>query len=207
MLEAMKSCVCLIFQAAPRKTIQYAVCKAIAAILFPVNVILIEKCINSMERASYQEFWLMFLAFGISAFALVGTEHRGRVADMEFAQEFTDVYLPRVIDRLSSIRYGYFEDEKAADVLSRLSGDPASALTGLFRKLVDCIALLIRLYGAALIYFRLSECPCFYCWRSRSTSESFPREKWSDCSRQRPRRRGSWGIWAICCAGRTPSSI
>ena len=156
MLEAMKSCVCLIFQAAPRKTIQYAVCKAIAAILFPVNVILIEKCINSMERASYQEFWLMFLAFGISAFALVGTEHRGRVADMEFAQEFTDVYLPRVIDRLSSIRYGYFEDEKAADVLSRLSGDPASALTGLFRKLVDCIALLIRLYGAALIYFRLS---------------------------------------------------
>ena len=82
MYKTMKACFCLIFQAVPGKALKYVGCKAAAALLFPVNVVLIEKCISSMEMASYQEFWLMFLALGICAFALVGTEHRGRVADM-----------------------------------------------------------------------------------------------------------------------------
>ena len=156
MYRTMKSCFCSIFQAVPGKAMRYMGCKAIAAILFPANVVLVERCISSMEGAFYREFWLTFPAFLLCAFVLVVTEHCGRVADMEFTQEFTDAYMPKVIHRLTGIRYGYFEDEKAADVLSRLNGDPAAALTGLFKKMVDCIALLIRLYGAALIYFRLS---------------------------------------------------
>ena len=104
MYRTMKSCFCSIFQAVPGKAMRYMGCKAIAAILFPANVVLVERCISSMEGAFYREFWLTFPAFLLCAFVLVVTEHCGRVADMEFTQEFTDAYMPKVIHRLTGIR-------------------------------------------------------------------------------------------------------
>lgn len=86
MYRTMKSCFCSIFQAVPGKAMRYMGCKAIAAILFPANVVLVERCISSMEGAFYREFWLTFPAFLLCAFVLVVTEHCGRVADMEFTQ-------------------------------------------------------------------------------------------------------------------------
>ena len=156
MYWTMKCCLGVLFGCAFRKAIHYIGSSILAAMLFPVNVILIERCIGYMEKDSYQEFWLTLALFASCSFVLVWTEYRKRVLDVELSHEFAERCMPEIADRLNRVRYSFFDDAKAADALSRLGDDPAAAMTGLFKKIIDCISLLIRLYGAAFIYFRLS---------------------------------------------------
>ena len=149
-------CFAIIFRYVPWKAVRYAGSNTLAAILFPVNVILIEQCISCMESRLYPRFWLVLLLFILCSFFLVWIEHRRRVIDSEFVQELTNKCIPEVINKMNRMRYSYFDDAKSADILSRLTGDPAVAIAGVYKKLIDCAALLIRLYGVALIYFRLS---------------------------------------------------
>lgn len=151
----IRSCYHFIFRLMPRKAAEYLGTSVAEAILFPLNVFLIERCISYMEGASYQRFWPAFCLLVFCSVILLWIQNRMRVLDVEFTQEFTDKCMPEVIGKLNRIHYYYFEDARAADTLSRMGGDPASALTGLFQKSASCIALLIRLYGTALIYFRL----------------------------------------------------
>ena len=156
MYKTMRECFYSIFKYAPRKAMQYTGYSIVAAVLFPINVLLIERCIDSMETGAFQAFMLAFLFLMICSLAAVYIEHCRRVVDTELSQEFTRAYMPKVIQKLTQMRYSYFDDEKAADTLSRINGDPANSLVGLFKKGIDCIALLIRIYGVAFIYFKLS---------------------------------------------------
>lgn len=109
-----------------------------------------------MEKGSLQIFTYGFLIFMICSFITVYMEHCKRVADEELSQEFAKSYMPKVIQKLIKMRYSYFDDEKAANTLSRIKGNPANAFVSLFKKGIDCISLLIRIYGVAFLFFQLS---------------------------------------------------
>ena len=139
--------------------LRYTVYSILTAILFPLNVVLIERCISLMEQSRERGYaqallWLAFLTAG--SLCAVWLEHGKRVSDVALSQELMRSCTPELIWKWNHIRYEYYEDARAADTISRMGSDPSGAIAGIFKKVIECAALFIRLFGTAVIYFRLS---------------------------------------------------
>lgn len=158
-LKSLKKVLQTVLRYAGRSAWQYMIYSILAAILVPVNVLLIERCIHRMEQSSGQGyaaamFWLVLLAAG--ALCTVWLEHKCRVADVKLSQDLMRSCTPHLVEKFVRMRFEYYENPEAADTISRMGQDPSGAIAGVFKKVINCAALIIRLFGSALIYFKLS---------------------------------------------------
>ena len=141
---------------APKEACRYLLFSYAAAILTPLGLYLIEACICCVEQGDMRGFAWSFTGLALCFFAGVVAEHEKRIADAEFTEAMVKQGEQEVIRRLCRIRYSWFEDARAADTMSRMKNSPMGAVSGVCKKAVDCSALVIRLLGTALLYFRLS---------------------------------------------------
>ena len=141
---------------APKEACRYLLFSYASAILTPIGLFLIETCIRYVEQGDMQSFAWGFAGLASCFFAGVLAEHEKRIADAEFTEAMVKQGEQEVIHRLCRIRYSWFEDARAADTMSRMKNSPMGAVAGVCKKAADCSALIIKLLGTALLYFRLS---------------------------------------------------
>ena len=156
MVQNIKQCVQMIRTFAPREALQYAVRSMLLALATPLLAVLIERCINTVVGMSRTEFLLYFSLLTVISFASVWLEHFKRTASVALTECLVEKCTPKIIDKLNVMRYSYFDNAATADIMERVSRNPVEALAQLYKTIITCIALAIRIFSVALLYFQLS---------------------------------------------------
>lgn len=146
----------MIYVNAFREALQYTVCSILLALSTPVSALLIEGCINAVADGTKSMFYMDFLTLAIVLIASVWTSHVKRVAGVMLNERLNKNCTPQIVDKLNCMQYFYFDDASAADTLERISRNPTDALAQLYKVLITCVALAIRIFGVVFLYCKLS---------------------------------------------------
>ena len=156
MQNNIKTCIKIIRKFAWYESIKYAVCSIFLALLTPLIALLIEWCVNSIEHNQNQYFLICFSLFSVFSFLLVWLGHYRRKINIILTETLEKNFTPCIIDKLNCICYSYFDDANVADIMNQISNNPANSLAQTYKTLIFCLALVIRIVGVSLLYFRLS---------------------------------------------------
>lgn len=141
---------------APREALRYAVYSMLLALSTPLLALLIEHCINTVADGNRTDFLMCFLLLAIVSLASVWLGHFKRIASVALTEGLVKNCTPKIIDKLNAMRYSYFDNASTADIMERMSRDPAEALAQLYKTFINCVALAVRIFCVALLYFKLS---------------------------------------------------
>lgn len=156
MKSSVKSCFSMIYINAFREALQYAVCSILLALSTPVSALLIEACINAVVDGTQSIFYLNFLILAIVLIASAWIGHAKRVAGVMLNERLNKKFTPQIVDKLNRMKYFYFDDASAADTLERIGRNPTDALAQLYKVLITCVALAVRIFGVVFLYCKLS---------------------------------------------------
>ncbi len=149
-------CFRLMREFAFRNAIRYAAFSILSALSAPLLAILIERCINTVTGAEENQIWASFIMLAVLLLASVLLGHLLRVASLSLTETLNKNCSPKIIDKLNHMDYAYFDDASAADVMERVSREPAQALAQIYKTFISCISLAVRIFGLSLLFFKLS---------------------------------------------------
>ena len=139
-----------------KETLLYSVFACVSAVLVPLNLLWIDRCISFVETQEWKKFPPAFLLLAVGLMLVVYAQHRKRLADIELTETMVSRGTPGIIRKLCTMKYSYFDKADTADVIFRLSGNPMGTIANAWKKVIECISLILQLAGTALLYFRLS---------------------------------------------------
>lgn len=156
MADNIRHCFKIMRTFAPHEALRYAVFSGMSALSVPLLALLIEQCINGVISVQRNTIWTSFVMLTAVLLISVLVGHFLRVSGVSLTEALNKGYTPQIIDKLNHMEYAYFDSASAYDILERVSRDPAQSLVQLYKTLISCISLAIRIFSLSLLYFRLS---------------------------------------------------
>lgn len=156
MADNIRHCFKLMRAFAPREALRYGVLSGLAALSVPLLALLIERSVNGVPSARGNEVWGSFAALAAVLLLSVLVGHLLRVSGVSLTEALNKGCTPQIIDKLNRVEYAYFDSASTSDILECVSRDPAQSLAQLYKTLISCISLVIRILSLSLLYFKLS---------------------------------------------------